>query len=255
MKGSEDLDHRVAIVNGGSRGIGRATACRLARNGWHVCITGRRAPALEEARRELECIGGDVLTVQGATQDAAHQRNVVEQVLDRWQRIDTLVNNAAVSPYFGPLLDAEEEHLRRVWEVNVIAAWRWTSLVHRHYMAEHGGSIVNVASIGGTYPVPMVGVYNLSKAALIHLTKQLARELAPGVRVNAVAPATIKTDFAKAKYEGREEEVAKQYPLERLGHPEEVADMIALLCEDRTSWVTGQTFVLDGGATLVQGVT
>ena len=251
----EEPDHRVAIVNGGSRGIGRATAFRLGLSGWRVCVTGRRAPALNDVRRELECAGVEVLPVQGATEDASHQEDAIDRVLDRWGRIDALVNNAAASPYFGPLVDAEDEHLRKVWEVNVIAAWRWTSRVYHRYMAEHGGSVVNVASIGGTYPVPMVGVYNLSKAALIHLTKQLARELAPGVRVNAVAPATIRTEFSRAKLDGREGEVTKQYPLERLGEPEEVADIIAMLCEGRLGWVTGQTIVLDGGATLVQGIT
>ena len=255
MNGSEEPGHRVAIVNGGSRGIGRATAFRLGLSGWRVCVTGRRLPALEEIHHQLESAGVEVMSVQGATEDAAHQELTIDRILDRWGRIDALVNNAAASPYFGPLIDAEEEDLRKVWEVNVIAAWRWTSRAYHRYMAEHGGSVVNVASIGGTYPVPMVGVYNLSKAALIHLTKQLARELAPGVRVNAVAPATIRTEFAKAKLDGREAEVTKQYPLERLGEPEEVADLIAMLCEGRLAWVTGQTFVLDGGATLVQGVT
>ena len=220
-----------------------------------MCITGRRAPALEQTRCELEQVGADVLAIQGCTEDLAHQQDAIDRVLQRWHRIDALVNNAAASPYFGPLIDAEPEHMRRVWEVNVLAAWQWTALVYHRHMAEHGGTVVNIASIGGTYPVPMVGVYNLSKAALIHLTKQLARELAPGVRVNAVAPATIRTDFAKAKLDGRESEVAKQYPLERLGEPEEVADVVAMLCEDRISWVTGQTIVLDGGATLVQGIT
>jgi 3-oxoacyl-[acyl-carrier protein] reductase len=255
VNGSEEPGHRVVIINGGSRGIGRSTAFRLGLSDWRVCVTGRRAPALAEVHRELERAGVEVMSVQGAAEDGAHQEDTIDRVIARWGRIDALVNNAAASPYFGPLVDAQPDHFRRAWEVNVVAAWRWTSLAYHRYMAEHGGSVVNVASIGGTYPVPMVGVYNLSKAALIHLTKQLARELAPGVRVNAVAPATIRTDFAKAKLDGREADVAKQYPLERLGEPEEVADIIAMLCEGRLAWITGQVIVLDGGATLVQGIT
>jgi 3-oxoacyl-[acyl-carrier protein] reductase len=250
-----DSGKRVAIVTGGSRGIGFATALRLADSGWDICITGRREASLSQSTRRFAESGHEVLAVAGAAEDPDHPERVVHSVLERWGRVDALVNNAAASPYFGPLIEARDSDLRRAFEVNLVAAWRWTQVAYHSYLGAHGGSVVNVASIGGVYPVPMVGVYNISKAALIHLTKQLARELAPAVRVNAVAPATIKTDFAKAKFEGREGELAKQYPLERLGTPEEVADAVALLCEGRIGWVTGQTIVLDGGASMIQGVT
>lgn len=244
----------VAIVNGGSRGIGFETALRFVGSGYAVCITGRKSVPLEASRVELAGAGGDVLAVAGTSQDPAHQSEVVQRALDRWGRVDVLVNNAATSPHLGNLLDAELEQVERAWSVNVAAPWAWTKAVVGAYMGEHGGAIVNTASIGGTYPVPRVGLYNVTKAALIHMTRQLALELAPGIRVNAVAPATIKTDFARAKYEGREQEVADQYPLRRLGTPDEVASAIVMLCDGSLGWVTGQTLVIDGGASLIQGV-
>jgi NAD(P)-dependent dehydrogenase (short-subunit alcohol dehydrogenase family) len=247
-------DAKVAIVSGGSRGIGLESARALLSEGWRVCVTGRRPESLEAALAELSPVadkaGGEVLTKAGRA-----QRDVVEDVLGRWGRLDALVNNVGTSPHLGPLLDAEPEQLDRAWTTNVVTPWSWCKVAHRAYLGEHGGSIVNMASIGGTYPVPKVGVYNVSKAALIHLTKQLARELAPAVRVNAVAPATIRTDFARAKLEGREEAVAAQFPLKRLGTAEEVGAAVRMLCTGELSWMTGQVLVLDGGATLVQGVT
>jgi NAD(P)-dependent dehydrogenase (short-subunit alcohol dehydrogenase family) len=253
------VEQRVAVISGGSRGIGLESARALVAEGWRVCVTGRRAEALEEALATLtpvaEKTGGEVLVKAGRAQEVEHQRDVLDDVLRRWGRLDALVNNVGTSPFFGPLLDAEPEQLDRAWRTNVVTPWSWCREAHRAYLGEHGGSIVNMASIGGTYPVPHVGVYNVSKAALIHLTKQLARELAPAVRVNAVAPATIKTDFARAKWEGREEEVALQYPLRRLGSAEEVGAAVRMLCTGELGWMTGQVLVLDGGATLVQGVT
>ena len=244
----------VAIVNGASRGIGFETARTLIGAGYRVCITGRKADSLQSSMARLEGEGGTVLAVAGASQDPEHQADVVSTVLEEWSRVDVLVNNAATSPFLGDLLDAEPKHLDRAWAVNVAAPWSWAKRVVHEYMGEHGGTIVNMASIGGTYPVPRVGVYNVTKAALIHMTRQLALELAPKIRVNAIAPATIKTEFARAKYDGREQEVAGQFPLQRLGSPEEVADVVLLLCNGKLGWITGQTVVIDGGASLIQGV-
>ncbi len=244
---------KVAIVTGGSRGIGRQVAAQLLAAGWNVCITGRKQESLDEAVAELAA-GDALIAIAGRAQDSAHQAEVVATLLSRWGRIDGLVNNAATSPYLGDLVDAGIEHLERGLATNVLAPFGWIKHVYDAWMRAHGGAIVNVGSIGGTYPVPRVGVYNVTKAAVIHMTKQMALEMAPGVRVNAVAPATIKTDFAKAKYEGREQEVADQYPLKRLGTPEEVAQAVVLLLDGTLGWVTGQTIVLDGGASLIQGV-
>lgn len=243
----------VAIVTGGSRGIGRQVAEQLLAAGWNVCVTGRKQDSLDTAVAEMDA-GERLLAVAGRAQDAEHQRDVVSRLMERWGRIDGLVNNAATSPYLGDLVDASAEQVERGFATNFIAPWSWIKHVYDAHMREHGGSIVNVASIGGTYPVPRVGVYNVTKAAVIHMTKQMGLEMAPKVRINAVAPATIKTDFAKAKYEGREQEVADQYPLQRLGTPEEVAEAVVMLLEGKLGWMTGQTLILDGGASLIQGV-
>ncbi|MEP7349364.1 MAG: SDR family oxidoreductase [Sphingorhabdus sp.] len=243
----------VAIVTGGSRGIGRQVAEQLLADGWNVCITGRKQDSLDAAVAEMDA-GERLLAVAGRAQDAQHQQDVVSRLMERWGRIDGLVNNAATSPYLGDLVDASAEQIERGFATNFIAPWSWIKHVYDAHMREHGGSIVNVASIGGTYPVPRVGVYNVTKAAVIHMTKQMGLEMAPKVRINAVAPATIKTDFAKAKYEGREQEVADQYPLQRLGTPEEVAEAVVMLLEGKLGWMTGQTLILDGGASLIQGV-
>lgn len=255
IEGSTGGDRRrVAIINGASRGIGFATAACLAREGWNIAITARAAEPLQASADELRELGVDVLALPGAVDDEEHQRATVDMVMDRWRRIDALVNNVATSPHLGPLAGATAQQMARAMSVNLIAPFSWCQLVWHAYLAEHGGAIVNVTSVGGTYPVPRVGLYNISKAALIHLTRQLALEMAPGVRVNGVAPATVKTRFSRAKYEGREQDVADQYPLKRLGDPEEVAGVIAMLCTDRAGWITGQNIVIDGGASIIQGV-
>lgn len=243
----------VAIVTGGSRGIGRQVAEELLRRGWIVCITGRKQESLDAAADGIGA-GERLVTAAGRAQDPDHQAEIVAMMLARYGRIDGLVNNAATSPFLGDLVDASAEQIERGFATNLVAPWSWIKHVYNAWMRENGGSIVNVASIGGTYPVPRVGLYNVTKAAMIHMTRQMALEMAPKVRVNAVAPATIKTDFARAKYEGREQEVADQFPLKRLGTPEEVADAIVMLLDGTLSWVTGQTLILDGGASLIQGV-
>ena len=250
----QQVRSRVALINGGSRGIGFETARRLLAANWSVCITGRKQEPLDAAVAELAQGGHSVMGVAGRSEDPAHQANAVRQVMERWSAIDLLVNNAATSPFLGELVDASADQMERGFQVNVIAPWAWSKQVYNAHMRVHGGAIVNIASIGGTYPVRRVGLYNITKAALIHMTKQMALEMAPGVRVNAVAPATIKTDFAKAKYEGREQEVADQYPLKRMGTVEDVAKAIVQLVDGSLDWMTGQIVILDGGASLIQGV-
>jgi NAD(P)-dependent dehydrogenase (short-subunit alcohol dehydrogenase family) len=254
MLTSSDHQPRVAIINGASRGIGFEAAACLAREGWNVAITARKAEPLKISAAQLRSFGTDVLALAGPVDDEEHQHATVSAVMDRWCRIDALVNNVATSPHLGELVDATAEQMVRAISVNLVAPFSWSRLVWRACLAAHGGSIVNVTSVGGVYPVPRVGVYNISKAALIHMTKQMALEMAPNVRVNAIAPATIKTRFSRAKYESREEEVAQQFPLKRLGTPEEVGDLIAMLCTGRLGWITGQNLVIDGGASIVQGV-
>ncbi|MDA0563497.1 SDR family oxidoreductase [Streptomonospora sp. S1-112] len=248
------FDGRVAIITGASRGIGLATAQRIVQEGGRVVVTGRKPEPLEKAVEEL---GGAkaALGVAGKAHDAEHRAAVVERTMAEFGRIDVLVNNTGTNPVFDAIVNVEPAAMAKIFEVNVIAAAAWVGAVHRAWMAEHGGAVVNVASLAGQHPSPGIGIYGASKAAMINLTQQLAYELAGArVRVNAVAPAVVKTRFATALFAEDEEKVAAGYPLGRLGEPEDVAAAIAYLASDDASWVTGQTITLDGGRTLSAGV-
>ena len=250
---SNRLAGRTAIVTGASRGIGLAIAHRLVAEGARVCITARKQEALDAAVAELG--GPDVaMAVAGAADDVAHQREVVERVGDQLGPVDVLVNNTGINPVYGPLMGIDPDAARKILEVNCIAALSWAQVVHASGLGERGGAIVNVASVAGLRPAPGIGFYGVSKAALIHLTEELAVELGPRVRVNAVAPAVVKTRFATALYEGREEEVAAAYPLRRLGVPDDIAGAVAFLASSDAGWMTGQTLVVDGGLLLQGGV-
>jgi 3-oxoacyl-[acyl-carrier protein] reductase len=152
------------------------------------------------------------------------------------------------------MIDLDLGAARKIFEVNALAGLSWARQAHRAWMAEHGGAIVNVASIAGLLPAPGIGFYGASKAMLLHLTAELAVELGPSVRVNAVAPAIVRTAFAAALYEGREAEVSAAYPLKRLGEPADVAAAVAFLASDDAAWITGHTLVVDGGITLTGGL-
>lgn len=240
---------RVAIVTGASRGIGLAIAQALVDRGDRVCITGRNAEPLAEAAATLG--EGRAFHVAGKAHDASHQDEVVARTLETFGSVDYLVNNVGTNPVFGPILDLDADVVRKILDINVVSAFEWTQRVHRAWMGSHGGAIVNVASVAALRPATGLGAYGMSKAALRYLTEQLAVELGPGIRVNAVAPAVVKTKFATPLYEGREEQVAAHYPAGRLGVPEDVASAVAFLLSDEASWITGQTIVLDGGSTLV----
>ena len=242
-----EFDGRVALVTGASRGIGLAIAGRLAAAGARVCLTGRRIEGLDAA---VAAIGPErAMGVAGAADDAEHRGDVLARVRERFGRLDILVNNAGINPVYGPLSELDLDAARKIVEVNVIGTLAWTQEALRSGLgaSPQGGVVVNLSSVTGDVPSPGIGWYGVSKAAVAHLTRTLSVELAPRVRVNAVAPAVVKTRFARALYEGREDEVTAAYPLGRLGEPEDVAEAVAYLCSDRASWVTGQVLTLDGG--------
>ncbi|MGK5637979.1 SDR family oxidoreductase [Streptomyces sp. URMC 126] len=236
---------KVTLVTGASRGIGYAIAEALVARGDRVVVTGRDATALAEA---VERLGADrALGVPGKAHDEAHQAAAVERAMETYGRVDHLVNNAGTNPVFGPITETDLGVARKVFETNVVSALGFAQQTWRAWQKENGGAIVNIGSIAGLSASPFVGAYGMSKAAMTNLTLQLAHEMAPGVRVNTVAPAVVKTKFAAALYEGREEEATAPYPLGRLGAPEDVAGAVAFLLSDAAAWITGQTLVLDGG--------
>jgi 3-oxoacyl-[acyl-carrier protein] reductase len=248
-----DLHGKTALITGASRGIGLAIARRLVDEGARVCVTARKAEALAEA---VEALGGPehAIAVAGRADDPEHQPAAVARTLEAFGSLDILVNNAGINPAYGRMIDLDPAAFRKVFEVNVISTLAWVREAHKAWLGEHGGAVVNVASVAGLGPASMIGAYAASKAALIQLTAQLADELSPLIRVNAVAPAIVKTDFASVLYEGREEKVAAGYALRRLGVPEDIAGAVAFLASADAGWITGQTLVVDGGLLLKSGV-
>jgi NAD(P)-dependent dehydrogenase (short-subunit alcohol dehydrogenase family) len=244
---------RVAVVTGASRGIGLAIAERIVAEGGRVVITARHAEPLQLAADRLGA--GRAAAVAGRADDADHRAAVFELVRREFGQLDVLVNNTGINPAFGPLTSVDESAARKIMDVNVLAALGWAraALGSGPGFAE-AGAIVNVASVAGLHPAPGIAYYGVSKAALIGLTVQLAAELAPGVRVNAVAPALVRTRFAEALYAADEPAAAAAYPLGRLGEPADVAAAVAFLASADASWITGQTLVLDGGAGLRAGL-
>ncbi|MEV5147460.1 SDR family oxidoreductase [Streptomyces sp. NPDC052727] len=243
---------RVAIVTGASRGIGYGVAEALIARGDRVCITGRGEDALKEA---VEKLGAErVIGVAGKAHDLDHQSEVVERTMEAFGRVDFLVNNAGTNPVFGPMADLDLNVARKVFETNVISALGFAQKTWHAWQKDNGGAIVNIASIAGLAPSPFIGAYGVSKAAMINLTQQLAHEFAPRVRVNAIAPGVVKTKFAQALYENREEEAAAAYPLGRLGVPSDIGGAAAFLTSEQSDWITGQTLVVDGGIFLNAGV-
>jgi NAD(P)-dependent dehydrogenase (short-subunit alcohol dehydrogenase family) len=235
---------RTAIVTGASRGIGLAIAHRLVADGARVLITGRTQETLDAATEELG--GADHATaVAGKAADAEHREQVIRTALDTYDSVDLLVNNTGINPVYGSLLDVEPGVAMKMVDTNVLAAIAWVKACRDAGMGANGGAVVNLSSVAGLGPSPGIGWYGATKAMLARVTSELAVELAPAIRVNAVAPAVVK---------GREEQVAATYPLKRLGRPEDVAGLVWFLLSDEAAWITGQTIVVDGGLMLNAGL-
>ncbi len=242
------LDGKVVVVTGGTRGIGRAIAEACAVAGAGIVVVARKAPELEETADAIGALGAKVVSVQGSVSDPAVAETAVAEAISQLGRCDIVVNNAAINPVFGPLMDADDGAIAKVFDANIAAPLRFVRAAWNGWMHEHGGSVLNVVSVGGMRPGPFIGAYNVSKAALIHLTRQLAQELAPGVRVNAIAPALVKTDMARALWEPNEEAMARSHALGRLGVPDDIASGALFLVSEAASWITGEVLVVDGGA-------
>lgn len=247
------LEGRVAVVTGGSRGIGLGIAQAFRAEGAHVVIASRKADGLAAAREELLRVKGDgeIHEVVANVGEPADAERCVEETVSRFGSLDVLVNNAATNPYMGDLLDLDLPRAEKTVRVNQYGMVAWTRCAWRAWMSEHGGAVVNIASVGGLVVDPHIGWYNATKAAMLHMTRQLAYELGPMARVNAIAPGLVKTELARAVWEPREPILTAKLPLRRLGTVEDVARSAVFLASSASSWMTGQTLVLDGGATVL----
>jgi NAD(P)-dependent dehydrogenase (short-subunit alcohol dehydrogenase family) len=240
------LDGKVVLVTGGSKGIGAAIAHACSAAGARVFLSSRKLAQLEDAAATMPGEVGVFAANAGEPDQAAA---CIEACVDRFGGIDILVNNAATNVHYGPVLDIELAAADKTVRVNQLGVLVWTKLaIEAGLGAAGGGSVLNVASIGGLAVEPGLGWYNVTKAAVVHLTRQLAYELAPAVRVNGLAPGLVRTSFSRRLWEGQEDRIAAHPPLGRLGEPADVADAALFLVSDAASWITGQTLVVDGGA-------
>jgi NAD(P)-dependent dehydrogenase (short-subunit alcohol dehydrogenase family) len=246
------LAGRSALVTGASRGIGKEIALIFAAAGATVAVSSRREESCQAVVGEIAAAGGEAFAVAGNVSSAEDCAAIVDAVMARTGRLDILVNNAATNPQFGPLVDAEESAIDKILEVNVKAPLRLTRLACEAWMREHGGSIINMASVAGLKPEPLTGAYNAAKAALISVTKTLAKELGgAGVRVNAIAPGLVETKFARVLIDTKEihDHIVSQTALGRHAQPGEIAGAALFLASDAASYVTGSVLVIDGGWT------
>ena len=238
------LDGKVALVTGASKGIGRAIAKSLAESGARVMLSSRKEDQLRDAAAG---IAGETAVFAANAGDVGAAAACIDATIETFGALDILVNNAATNPYFGKTLGVDEARFDKTFDVNVRGPLFWSKLAHEKWMGAHPGVILNIASVGGMRAEMGLGVYNLTKAALIHMTRQLASEIGP-TRVVGIAPGLVKTDFAAVLVDNFGDTLAARLPTKRLGEPEDIANLAAFLVSDKASWITGETYVIDGGA-------
>ncbi|HTU09798.1 MAG TPA: SDR family oxidoreductase [Allosphingosinicella sp.] len=254
-----DLTGKVAIVTGSSRGIGRAIAEALADHGAKVVISSRKAPACQEVADAINARHGEgtAIVVPASISSKEELQRLADETRAAFGRIDVLVCNAASNPYYGPMAGITDEQFRKILDNNVIANHWLISMVAPEMLARGEGSIVIVSSIGGLTSSEVIGAYNISKAADFQLARNLAAEFGPrGVRVNCIAPGLVKTDFAKALWENPDtlKAVTRGTPLRRIGEPHEIAGAAVFLAAPASTFMTGQTIIVDGGSTVGVGL-
>jgi NAD(P)-dependent dehydrogenase (short-subunit alcohol dehydrogenase family) len=257
MKSLFDLSGKTAIVTGSSRGIGRAIAEEMAAHGASVVISSRKQDACEDVAQAINARGeGRAIAIAASISDKDALRELVERTRAEFGPIDVLVCNAASNPYYGPMGGITDDQFRKIMDNNVLSNHWLTSFVAPEMVERQSGSIIIVSSVGGLTSSTVIGAYNISKAADLQLVRNLAAEFGPaGVRVNAIAPGLVRTDFAKALWENPDilKSVTKVAALKRIGEPREIAGAALFLASEAGSFVTGQTLVVDGGSTFGAG--
>jgi len=238
------LEGKVALVTGASKGIGKAIAASFAAAGAKVMLNSRKLDQLEAAAAEM---GGETAVYAANAGDIAGAKACVAATVERFGGLDILVNNAATNPYYGFTLGVDEGRFGKTFDVNLRGPLFYCQAAWELAMKETPGVIINIASVGGLRAEGGLGVYNLTKAALIHLTRQLAGELGP-TRVVGIAPGLVQTDFAAYLVDNFGGALAKALPVKRLGEPQDIANLATFLASDLASWITGETYVIDGGA-------
>ncbi|MCY4265976.1 MAG: glucose 1-dehydrogenase [Gammaproteobacteria bacterium] len=247
------LENKVVLITGSTRGIGKATAVRMAEHGARVVISSRNQDACDEVAKGILASGGEALPVACNINHAEQLKNLVDSTRAHWGKIDVLVCNAAINPYFGPSQDIPDSAFDKILNANIGSVHRMCQLAIPEMAESGGGSVIIVSSIGGLKGSAMIGAYSISKAADMQLARNLAVEWGPhNVRVNCIAPGLIRTDMARALWENPEiyQKTVANYPLRRIGEPDEIAGAAVFLASDAGSFTTGQTLVIDGGGTI-----
>jgi NAD(P)-dependent dehydrogenase (short-subunit alcohol dehydrogenase family) len=245
-----DLNGRIALVTGASRGIGEATARLLASQGAHVILSSRKQADLDKVADDIIAKGGQATAIAAHQGEPAALERLFDRVAEKFGRLDILVNNAATNRYYGHICDTDPEVVAKTLDVNVKGYFEMSTRASKLMQRGGGGSIVNVASITGMRPANWLGIYSISKAAVINMTLAFARECAPWkVRVNAVLPGFTDTKFVSALTKNEEtlKATLSLVPLGRLAQPREIAPAILFLCSDAASYVTGTSLAVDGG--------
>ena len=246
------LKDKTAIVSGGSKGIGKAIALKYAEAGANVIICSRKKDNLDSAVAEAKSSGLDIVGIECNTGDTKSIQHVVDRTVEKFGKIDILVNNAAANPYYGPILNSEDSHWEKIWDVNVKGYFNFIKACSSSMEQHQYGKIINVSSVAAKTPLDGLGVYNISKAAVVMLTKVLAKEMAASnIQVNTLAPGLIKTDFSKALWENESvyNQIIKSIPQGRMGQPEDISGMALYLASDASDFITGSMFAVDGGMT------
>ena len=246
------LKEKTAIISGGSKGIGKSIAFKYAEAGANVVICSRKKDNLDSAIEEAQTLGFNIIGIECNTGEKESINNVVDKTLEQFNKVDILVNNAAANPYYGPILNSQDSHWEKIWDINVKGYFNFIKACSKSMKDNKYGKIINVASIAAKTPLDGLGVYNISKAAVVMLTKVLAKEMAESnIQVNTLAPGLIKTDFSKALWEDEKvyNEIIKAIPQARMGEPDDISGMALYLASGASDFITGSMFVVDGGLT------